>query len=206
MARRFFLVGASALALSACSSLLSPPDAPQIYVLKPSGAPSPQGAPVTWALSIQIPAASEALDSQRIALAHSDTTMDYYANAAWPDNLPMMVQTALVSAFEDSGRVGGASREQDALHADYTLALDIRDCAAHYSTPDGTPNITVTIVAQMATAHGRKVIANLTATQSQPASANAVEAVVEAMDAAMGAVTAQITAWALALPAPPRAP
>ena len=33
--RRLFLLGASALVLSACSNVIGPPDAPQIYVLRP---------------------------------------------------------------------------------------------------------------------------------------------------------------------------
>ena len=199
--RRLFLLGASALALSACSGILGPPEAAPIYVLK-AAAPAPApGAKVNWALAIEIPTASEALDAQRIALTHSDTTLDYYANATWPDSLPRMVQTAILSAFQDSGRLAAVAREQDALHADYELALDIRDFAAHYATPDGAPRVTITIVAQMATAHGRKVVANFTASQSAQASANAVDAVVQALDSALGAVVAQITQWALALPA-----
>jgi cholesterol transport system auxiliary component len=199
--RRFVLVGASALLLSACSGLIGPPEAATIYVLKPAPA-QPQGVKVDWALAIQIPSASDAMDAQRIALTRSDTTLDYYANAVWPDRLPLLVQTAVLAAFQDSGRIAAVAREQDALHADYELALDIRDFAAHYATPDGAPRVTITIVAQMATAHGRKVVANLTASQSADASANSVDAVVQAMDQALGAVINQITAWALALPAP----
>jgi cholesterol transport system auxiliary component len=200
--RRLFLVGASALALSACSGILGPPEAAQIYILKAASAAPVPGPKVDWALAIEIPTASEALDAQRIALTHSDTTLDYYANAVWPDSLPLMVQTAVLSAFQDGGRLAAVAREQDALHADYNLALDIRDFAAHYSTPDGAPRVTVTIIAQMATAHGRKVVANLNASQSAEASVNSVDAVVQALDTALGAVIAQITQWALALPPP----
>lgn len=203
--RRLFLVGASALALSACSGLIGPPEAPPIYILKPVAPAGPQGAKVRWALAIQIPAASDALDVQRIALTRTDTVLDYYANAVWPDRLPLLVQTAVLAAFQDSGRIDAVAREQEALHADYNLALDIRDFAAHYSSPDGAPHVTVTLIAQMTTAHGRNVVATLTASQSADASANAVDAVVQAMDSALGAAIGQITAWALALP-PPAAP
>jgi cholesterol transport system auxiliary component len=201
--RRVFLLGASALGLSACSGMIGPPDAGPMYMLKPALPPAqPQGAPVTWAMTIEYPTTSDALDTNRIALTHSDTTLDYYANATWPDSLPRMVQTAMLSAFQDSGRLPAVSREQDALHADYNLNLDIRDFAAHYADADGAPKVTVSIIAQMVTAHGRKVVANLAASQSEQASANSVEAVVQAMNAALGPVIGQITAWALALPPP----
>jgi cholesterol transport system auxiliary component len=201
--RRLLLVGASSLVLSACSGLLGPGEAPQLYTLHPTlPPPGSTAAPVSWSLAVAIPDASASLDTTRIALTRSGTTMDYYANAAWPDALTVLVQTALLSAFQDSGRTAAAAREQDAVHADYVLATDIRDFTAHYDDPNGAPRIVVTIVAQMATAHGRKVVTNLTATQTVQASANSVDAVVQAFDSAFGAALAQIVPWALALPAP----
>ena len=202
MDRRVLLLAASSVALAGCGSLLGPGEASQIYVLKPAAPTPPGGAPVTWALDVLIPSAADALDTQRIALTRGDTTLDYYANAVWPDRLPLLVQTALLSAFQDSGRIQAVSREQDALYADYTLDVDVRDFSAHYSDPDGAPRVTVTLVCQMAMAKGRKVVANFTASQSAPASINSVQAAVQAMDTALGAALAQITAWALALPPP----
>jgi cholesterol transport system auxiliary component len=202
MDRRLLLLGASALIVSACGNVIGPPDAPQIYLLKPQVPASP-GANITWALGVDIPTAADALITQRIALTHSDTTLDYFANAVWPDTLPLTVQTAVLAAFQDSGRIGAVARSQEDLHADYTLALDIRDFAAHYSDADGAPRVTVTIVARMATSHGRKVVANLSATQSAQASINSVDAVVQAMDQALGGVISQIVAWVLTQPPPP---
>ena len=204
--RRLFLVGASALGLSACGSLLGPGEAPQIYVLHPATPALPAGAPAGWALAVGLPDASAALDTQRIALTRSGTTMDYYANASWPDNLTLVVQAALLTAFQDSGRLATVAREQDALHADYTLITDIREFTAHYSDPDGPPRATVTIVAQIVASHGRKAVASLTATESTPASVNSVDAAVQAFDTAFGSVIGKILAWAVALPAPPAGP
>ena len=145
----------------------------------------------TWALAVDIPDAADSIDTRRIALIKADDTMDYYANAQWPDRLPLLVQTALVAAFEASGRVPSVSRTQDALHADYELGAEIRDCAAHYSAgrrqSGGTPSVTVTIIAQMSTAHGRKIVANFTANQSAAASQNSTAAVVAALNTALGA-------------------
>ncbi len=208
MSRRLLLTGASALTVAGCGDLLGlgPGELPQLYTFKPvMPAPTP-GVPVSWALAVAIPNAGADLDSTRLALTRGTDTMDYYAKAAWPDRLPLLVQSALVAAFQDSGRVPAVAREQDALRADYLLTTDIRDFTAHYADPDGAPTITVTIVAQMASAHGRKVQASLTASQSAPASANSVAAAAEAYDAAFGAVLSQILNWALALPPPPPAP
>jgi len=199
--RRLFLVGASSLVLAACGNILGPPAASQIYVLKPQ-APTQGGGNVSWALSIAKPDASDALDTERIALAKSDTQLDYYANAVWPDRLPDLVQTTLLAGFEATGRINSVSREEDSLHADYELTTDIRDFEAHYATPDGAPTATITIIAHMAEAHSRKIVANLTVNFAQPASANNVDAVVQAFDAALAQAIKQIVDWTLNLPAP----
>ncbi|HEX2759823.1 MAG TPA: ABC-type transport auxiliary lipoprotein family protein, partial [Rhizomicrobium sp.] len=138
---------------------------------------------------------------------------DYYANAEFPDRLPVLVQTALVAGFESSGRVASVARTQDALHSDYELGVDVRDFAAHYDTadkdgrPGGLPKVTVSLVCQMATTHGRKIVANFSATQSAEASENSTGAVVKAMSTALGAAVQQIVSWALTMTAPaPDAP
>jgi cholesterol transport system auxiliary component len=211
MDRRLLLLSASAFVLAGCGGLgLGPTDADQtIYVLQPALTPPPAGgAPATWALAVDVPGASDSIDSRRIALIKSDATMDYYANSSWPDRLPVLVQTALVAAFQASGRVPSVSRTQDALHADYELGVEIRDCAAHYGAaddkgkPSGNPSVAVTLIAQMSTAHGRLIVANFTATQKADASQNSTGAVVQALNTALGAAVEQIVAWALTLPAP----
>jgi cholesterol transport system auxiliary component len=204
--RRLFLITGSSLALAACGSLdklVGPPDAPQMYALRPASPSTVPGAKVGWALSIAKPDAADNLDTARIALSRGDTQFDYFANAVWPDHLTDLVQTALLAGFEASGRIDSVSREEDTLHADYTLLSDLRNFEARYAGPDGAPTVAVTIVAHMAEAHTRKIVSSLNASFNEPASVNSVEAAVQAFDTALGKAVAQITQWALALPPPP---
>jgi cholesterol transport system auxiliary component len=203
--RRFILLSASSFALAGCSGLgLGPTDVNDtIYMLQPALAAAPGGQPATWALAVDIPDALDSIDSRRIALVRTDSTLDYYANSVWPDRLPVLVQTALVAAFEASGRIPSVARTQDALHADYELGTELRDCTAHYSQPDAAPTVSVTIVAQMSTAHGRKIVSSFTAKQDAAASQNSTSAVVAAFNTAIGAAVAQMVGWAVALPPPP---
>ena len=206
LGRRLFLIAGSSLVLAACGSLdklVGPPDAPQIYALRPAPLAAQSGAKVGWALSILKPDASNNLDTARIALARSNTQLDYYANATWPDRLPDLVQTSLLAGFEASGRIDAVSRDEDALHSDYQLSTDLRAFEARYAAPDGAPNVAVTIIVHMAESHSRNIVANLTVTLTEPVSANNVDAVVQAFDIALAKAVAQITQWALALPPPP---
>jgi cholesterol transport system auxiliary component len=202
--RRLLLTGASSLFLTACSNdLIGPPPAPQIYALKPAAPARQSGGKVGWALEIARPHASDNLDGIRIALAKTQTELDYYADASWPDHLPVLVQTAILAGFEASGRIESVFREEDALHADYELSTDIRDFEARYAVPDGIPTAAVTLVCHMSDTRTRRIAASLTVSEAEPASANSVNAVVEAFDTALGKAVGQITQWALTLPAPP---
>ena len=210
LTRRLVLISGSALilplAVAGCGGdilNLGPGQTPQIYTLNPVlPSPAAGAVQVPWALAIAVRAASDAIDTRRIAITRSGTTMDYYANADWPDNLPVLVQTSLVKAFQDSGRIAAVAREQEGLHADYLLLCDVRDFAAHYTDANGAPRATVTIRADMAASHGRKVLASFTASQSTDASANSVDAAVQAFDSAFGAAIAALINWALTLPLP----
>jgi cholesterol transport system auxiliary component len=205
--RRLFLVSAASLALTGCGNLLGPPDAGQIYTLNPVLPPVPAaaGAKAAYALAVMRPDALNGLDTDRIALVQADATMDFYAAAQYPDSLPALVQAALISGFEASGRIDQVAREQDALHADYDLITEIRNFEAHYPAPDAVPTVTVTLAVRLASAHGRKILGSFTATQSQPCAANSAGAVAQALGQALGQAVQAIVTWTLgaAPPVPP---
>jgi cholesterol transport system auxiliary component len=202
--RRFFLVGASALALSGCGKdLIGPPEASPIYVVKPQFPAAPGGgAKVPWALSILHPEMTGALDSERIALFQADGSMDYYAKATYPDRLSPIVQHALLDGFEASGRIDAVATEEAALHADYDLAIDVKDFAAHYHAPDGVPSVTVSITVKLATAHGRAIVGSFSTVQTGTASVNSALAAAQALQQALGAAVKAIVDWALSFPMP----
>jgi cholesterol transport system auxiliary component len=200
MDRRHFLVSACALALAGCGgNLLGPPDAGPIYVVRPAFAPAPAGgAKVGWSLSILRPDVPGGLDNERITLVQPDGTLDYFAKATYPDRVPSSIQQALLDGFEASGRIDAVAREEDALHSDYNLLIEVKDFAAHYATQDGVPSVTVALNAKLTTAHGRKIIAGQSFTQTGNAGANSTAAAVQALQQALGVVTRQVVDWTLA--------
>src|SRR5215469_6124342 len=204
IARRIFLVGISSLALSACGgNLLGPPDAGTMYMVAPKFSPAPAGGEkVKWALAIRRPDTAAGFDTDRIALTQPDGSMDYYAKATYPGPLPSIVQQALLDGFEASGRIDAVAREQDALHADYALSVELKDFAAHYSQPDGIPSVAVSITVKLTTAHGRDIVGSFSITQTGTASANSAAATAQALQLALAACVTQIVNWALAAPAP----
>jgi cholesterol transport system auxiliary component len=200
--RRAVLVSGAAFLLVGCSDLIGPSSTPQqLYLLQPTGGASTAGPKVDFSLAIATLTNSDHLESARIALTQSDTSIDYYAGAAWSDHLPVLVQNTLVEAFENSGRIGAVAPDSEGFHADYFLQAEIRDFQAHYSVPDGIPTIRVRIEAKLAPTRGREIVADLNAVHEIAASGNSVSEVVRAFDQALGEVFSQIVNWALAAPA-----
>ena len=198
--RRVFLTGSGALLLSRCT-LLQAPMTPQLYVLRPSVAPA-MGMPVRWRLSVASPDAAQSLDTARIALTRSATTMDYFANAAWTDRVPLMLQRLLLQSYEASGRIVAVDRDSAGLETDYLLETEIRDFTARYENPQGPPQISVNIQARMVRMPQREIAGSQNTQQQTPASANNLDSIVVAFNQATGAALAQIIAWSLAMQAP----
>lgn len=77
-------------------------------------------------LLIADPTALKALDSENIVVRLSGSEVQYLANSQWSDRLPRMVQSKLVEAFEDTGKLGGVGRPGQGLAIDYQVVTDIR--------------------------------------------------------------------------------
>ena len=199
--RRAVLLGGAAFVLTACSDLIGPTQVPkQLYPLQPTGGAATTGPKVDFSLAVGTTTDSQHLDSARIALIQADGSIDYYANSEWTDHLPVLVQNALVEAFEESGRIDAVASDTAGFHADYFLEAEVRDFQAHYSVPDGIPTVRVRIEAKLAPTRGREIMSGLNSVHEITASANSVPEVVRAFDTALGQVYSEIVNWALAAP------
>jgi cholesterol transport system auxiliary component len=204
VARRVLLIGGASLALSACGEgLIGPPPAGTLYRIAPDFGSAPgAGTKVAWALAIMRPNMATGLDVDRVVLIQPDGTLDFYAKANYPDRLGVMLQQAILNGFEASGRIDAVALEQDALHADYSLDIEVKDFAAHYSEPDGIPVARVSITVKLTTAHGRAIVGSFSTTKTATASLNGVTAVTQALQQALGQAVPEIVNWTLAAPMP----
>lgn len=202
--RALLLLGGASLVLASCGG--STKQAP-IYILHPDIHRAPGGPPVTWELSVAVPYAAAGLNIDRIGLMRSAETLDYYADSNWTDRLPIVLQTCIVEAFEQSGRIKGVSREGSSLKADYALETEIRDFTAHYVTTDGAPaEAVVHINCKLVALPDRNIVGTFDSNQTAKASENSVAATVSAFNVALTAALKEIVDWTLtAPPAPPAA-
>ena len=201
LSRRHAIIGAGAVVLSGCGTVLQGPPVPQLYVLRPQ-VPATTGPRVNWRLAVASPDAVASLDTPRIALMRSATTMDYFANAAWTDRLTLILQRQLIQAFDTTGRITSVDRDTSGLEADFVLQTEVRDFQARYDTPDGAPQVVVSIQAKLARMPQREIAANVNATQQATAGANEINSIVVAFNQACGAAIAQIVNSTLAMQMP----
>ena len=94
----------------------------QIYRLSPTVDDPPAGPVLRKRLVVDIPTASESLDTDRIALIRDRTRFDYYANSLWTDRVPLLVQGLLMEAFENDGSIAEVARDASNMTPDYVLA------------------------------------------------------------------------------------
>ncbi len=200
--RGFLLWSATAFLLAGCSGMIGPGPAPQLYVLHPALGPISGVKDAVWQLAVAQPSAPQSLDTERIALELTPETMDYYANSAWQDRAPAIVQRALLEGFENSGKIAAVARDTQGIRADYLLQTDLRSFEARYEAPDTAPAVVVDIAAKLLRTSDRNIVAALQSRHTAPAAANSVTAVVAAFDTALGGAVEEIVIWALKAPPP----
>lgn len=190
------LLLSAALGLAGCSAFTSAP--PSLYVLQPKTTYDTNLPTVGYQLVVTVPDAPQSLDSARIALARSPTTIDYFANSAWTDRAPVMVQDLLVESFENTRKIVSVGRDTSGLRADYVLLTDLRDFEArYYEGTNKPPQVRVRLTAKLIKMPEREIIGGLDAVKLADAEHNDIDSIVAAFGEATGNAMKMIVQWTL---------
>lgn len=140
------------------------------------------------------PTAVKMLDSEQVVVRVSPSEVQYLANSRWGDRLPRLVQSKLVEAFENSGRLGGVGKPGQGLAIDYQVVTDIRSFEV---TTDGSRVATVEISAKILNDRNGTVRASSVFKATSPVSGASNSDFVEALDRAFAKVGGEIVDWSL---------
>lgn len=200
---RLAIAGLALLALGACGNILpQPAPPPSLYRLTAAhDFPPPSARPIAAQLLIDAPAAEAALDTTRIALTRSATTLDYFADAAWTDRLSTMLQALLVQSLDNAHRFAAVGLQGGALRADVVLVTELRHFEASYAS-DGPPRWRVELTAKLVKLPERTIIADHAFSGDEAAARNDVPAIVDAADVAWRRVAGEIADWSATALAP----
>src|SRR5690606_24101595 len=125
---------AVALLLAGCSLLGSGSRAPgTIFAPDVRVQPDPSWPSVPWQLSIADASAARMVDSPRISVRPTGSELQVYAGSSWAQPSTELLETTVLRAFEDSGRISGVARSDVGIRPDYRLLMDIRRFESDYA-------------------------------------------------------------------------
>ena len=202
--RRQAIVGTASFALLAtlagCNVLPGVNVPVNLYTVTPKTT-FPEGLPkVDWQMVVETPSSAASLDTARIALQRTPLTFEYYADAAWTDNAPAMVQTSLIESFEATHRISGVGREAIGLRPDYVLMTDLREFEAVYDGDNPIPTIWIRMNVKLVKLPERRIVASDTFGDKLPATGSKLPDIVAAFDEALGHVLKKVVLFTLAEP------
>jgi cholesterol transport system auxiliary component len=196
--RRFlsYLGLAACCVLGACAAALNlaAPDPPRLYALTPKSTFADDLSDVSARISVEVPTATAGLNTARIALQPTSTTLEYYAGARWIEVVPIMVQNLLLESLENAGKIDVLGREVVGVRADYALRVHIREFQAEYS--DGEPPmVRVRLQARLLRLPRRTSVAANSESFTIPAANGSLPAIVTAFDDALGKALRRLVEW-----------
>lgn len=200
---RLVLVGASALSLAACISLLPKSKPSQLYRF---GAPTGSEAVTAPAGQVGVFRTNATFQRESAGdriLTVTDGEVAYVAETRWVAPAAVLWDEAVLAAFDaDPGPVRLISRGEPATAA-YVLRLDVRNFEARYTNgPKAAPTVVVRVRASM-TKSDRAIAAERIFEQQVTASDNRVGAIVPAYDRAVAGVLKDVVAWTTEQAKPP---
>lgn len=201
MSRTYRLAGSIVLAaslslLSACS-ILPKPEQVDVYWLPYAQTPvaASRSAPVTWSLRLDKPMASNALNSQNIAVVPQGNLISNYKGARWSDPAPVLLRNRLLDAFLQDGRIQGLSTDDSNLQADYELGGELLSFQTHYNGKN--PEVLVQYNARLVRTSDQRVIASRRFETRQPLCNPMVPGVVAGFGQATDALMPQVVQWVM---------
>ncbi len=186
------------LALGACAAALNlaAPDPPRLYALTPKSTFADDLPQVDARLSVEVPTATAGLNTARIALQPTETTLEYYAGARWIEVVPIMVQNLLLESFDNAAKLDVLGREVVGVRADYALLVHIREFQAEYSEVEGEPpTVRVRLQARLVRLPRRTSVAATSKAFAIKAANGSLPAIVTAFDDGLGKALRRLVEW-----------
>jgi cholesterol transport system auxiliary component len=184
-------IGACAVALAGCISLLPKTKPSQMYRFGPSpavGAPATPGAVAVFRTNGQFQ--EEAADDRLLTMTGGKAA--YIAQTRWVAPAPILFDEAVSNAF-DASPVRLIARGQQGRAA-YALRIDVRSFETRYEAGSNAPTIVVHIHAALTKAD-QSGVGETDFEARVPASDNRVSAIIGAYDKAVKDVIGKLVAW-----------
>ncbi len=193
---RLTAIGASALALSACVSLLPKSKPAHLYRFGQPVAAEAVEASVGDVGVLRTSASFQRESAGDRLLTITNGKAAYVAETRWVAPASVLWEEAVVAAFDaDAGPVRLVARGEP-VATPYVLRLDVRNFEAHYDQgQEAPPLVVIRVRAAMTSTTNRGVVGEKLFEKRIRAGDNRVTAIVPAYDRAVGELLAEVVAW-----------
>ena len=154
------------------------------------------GEPLAADVLLAVAATAPGLDGTGIAGRWPGSRIDYLAGVRWPVRTPALVESALIEALQDSGRLRSVQGDFGRFRTTHSLTLEVRRFEADY-TGGEPPVARVALAVTVGRQSDRGVLAAFTVEAEERATENRVSAVVVALDAAFQRVANELAGKSL---------
>jgi cholesterol transport system auxiliary component len=188
------------LALQGCAVLSGGGPPPDLYHLTAPTRFSADLPNVGFQLLVDIPTAPAGIDTSLIAVGQRGGKITYFAGSNWVDRAPVMLQSLIVEALENSRRIMAVGRDAVGLRADYVLMTELRAFEADYGgapPKSSAARIQVRMSAKLVRMPGRSIVAAESFEADALATGSGFGEVVAAFDEATGDILTRLAEWAL---------
>jgi len=171
---------------------------PRLFELTPKSTFEENLPEANWQLLIENPVAAAGIDTTRIALKRSPTTLDYFARAEWSDRAPALVQTLMIESFENTEKIVSVGRESLALRADYSLKVELREFQAEYfDTSAEIPKVHVRLNLKLVRMPDRIIVASKSFGYELQSTSNTLDDIIEAFNESLGKSLKRAVSWTM---------
>ena len=186
-------------ALAGCSALGALGDAStplDVYDLRaPEGAPVARGGPLARDLTVELPTASGVLLTDRIMIRPDSVQAQYLPDVRWGDEAPVMMQTLMVRALENTGGLRYVGRRPLAGSGDYAIVTELVDFQAEAAADGEGADVNIRMISRIVRERDATVIATRTLAVSTVAVSTETSVLIEAFERASDQLLIEFADW-----------
>ncbi len=198
--RRKLLIGLGGVSvLSGCGALSAIGDATtplDAFELRAPDLPQ-AGRMLQRGLSIEPPSASGALATDRIMIRPNPVQSLYLPRARWSDEAPLMFQTVMLRAFEDTGALSYVGRRPLGGTGDFALISEITDFQAELAEDQNSAVARIRLTARMVRESDARVMARRSFQALAPSENTDTLEIVQAFNTASDELLDELVRWGL---------
>ena len=169
-----------------------------VYDLRaPDDAPVVQGSTLARDVIVELPTTSGVLDTDRIMIRPDALQAQYLPDVRWGDEAPVMMQTLMLRALENTGGLRYVGRRPLAGAGDYAIVTELVDFQAELIEGGTGAVVTIRMTSRLVMERDASVVASRTFTAQAPAATTDTAEVIAAFDQASDALLVDFADWTM---------